>query len=472
MKKIYAVFIFIFLAISTCLFLGCQDAKFQINLPSEIVLQNEQTPLPELKLGDKKVSYDNFYYQNDDGYIYVFGNMIYLTQDAPDQFNTQLKVIYKKDTNISKTINIKKVHIEISSLSITCNTKAIFPGENVFYTINYLPQNAILRNYQVQFDHPEYVQSQDKNCFRLAGNVEFGAELTMTINVNQNLSATYKFVVNDNVYDVYNVNQLKRISNDIYGYYNIKSDIDFSDFDWNLIDEFYGVINGNNHKIMQIEYQKRLKDRQNNNNFGFIKNLYGTVRNVVFDNFNIFVHKFHDNLENMTIGSVCGLLINGEIDNVKIIDSTIYGYHDSDDKKVKTRLYIGGVAGQCKNGIISNCEIVNSKIWGATHINIEPSSIADCWTHAGGIVGDLEYGKVISCTRSDSTTVTSQVRSGSNTSAYHCICGGIVGHSYFGKILNCNSTIFNLKTIEDIEENRKANTSNTLVGAICAEVVE
>ena len=114
------------------------------------------------------------------------------------------------------------------------------------------------------------------------------------MNINKKESRKEKEITVDNtVYEVYNVAQLRRMANDPYGYFKLINDIDLTGTQWNLVQNFYGVLNGDGHTISGFEFKLESNTTNTDNNFGFIRNLYGVVRNICFDDININIHKQH-----------------------------------------------------------------------------------------------------------------------------------------------------------------------------------
>lgn len=198
---------------------------------------------------------------------------------------------------------------------------------------------------------------------------------------------------------------------------------------------------------------------------GLFKELSGTISNIKINNFQINIHKYHDTIENIYVGTICGRLTGGKIELCDIENSNIYAYHDSDDKTRKTRAFVGGYIGELQSGTIVNCKIKNTQIYGKTRINYDKNSTADCWSYVGGIVGHLIGGNITDCTRYNDVNVTAYTLSGSKTSAFHCHVGGIAGYKDGGNITNCSSTETGLSKVTEIIDNRKANSSSSNLGA-------
>ena len=239
----------------------------------------------------------------------------------------------------------------------------------------------------------------------------------------------------------------------------LDNDIDCTGFPWMPIDNFSGILDGNGKSIKNLTYF--LDNGGTDNNFGIFETLKGTIINVKIVSANINVHKYHDTIENIYAGIICGKLDGGKIELCEISDSNIFIYHDSDDKNRKTRAFVGGYVGELINGGIISCTINSTAIYGKTRINYNTDSKADCWSYVGGVVGHLNGGTVRDCYRNNDVSVKAHTLSGSKTSAYHCHVGGIVGFKDNGSLVECNSTDYLLECYTEVEGGRKANTSSS-----------
>ncbi len=217
--------------------------------------------------------------------------------------------------------------------------------------------------------------------------------------------------------------------------------IECSSFPWMPIDNFYGTLDGYGYSIKGLSYVAE-KDESNDSMFGMFKCLNGKIRNVVFENVNIHVWKYHVGIENIYVGTVCGKLTGGEIKTCEIAGSSnVYACHDTDNKKQKTHAYVGGFAGQVESGKIVSCKVTSAAIYGRTRINYSSNdTTADCWCYIGGIVGLMSGGTVNSCSRYNVVSVLADATYGSSKSAYHVFAGGIVGYKEGGSVSSCVST--------------------------------
>lgn len=145
-------------------------------------------------------------------------------------------------------------------------------------------------------------------------------------------------------------------------YYKLIKSINLSDYTWTPISSFSGTINGNGYTISNMKVLVTTSGER----YGFVKKLYGTIKNLKFSNVKI------------------------QTSNLSSADGVIY---------------IGAVAGYCgSNGTVYNCDVSGSSKYDVQLYK----------AYLGGIVG-LNYGYIY-----NSDNYASQM----NVSGY---AGGIVG---------------------------------------------
>lgn len=99
------------------------------------------------------------------------------------------------------------------------------------------------------------------------------------------------------------VEDLQKLSNSS-GYYVLKNDIDLSGVNWVPIQGFTGVLEGNGYTI------KNMSINASNSNVGFFGELAGIVNNLSFENAQVVVSGYQEN-----VGILCGKL-SGEANNI------------------------------------------------------------------------------------------------------------------------------------------------------------
>ena len=127
--------------------------------------------------------------------------------------------------------------------------------------------------------------------------------------------------------------------------YSLESDLDFTDFVWEVNSsniEFSGLLNGNGHTISNINIAS--EDSDDKDRISIINRVTnGTIMNVNFNNINL----------NSSIGErvgIIGRMYGGYIHNVKVSNINILGYRR-----------IGGLVGHISEGdnYLSQVEVVN-----------------------------------------------------------------------------------------------------------------
>jgi len=142
------------------------------------------------------------------------------------------------------------------------------------------------------------------------------------------------------------------------------------------------------------------------NSIGYYRSSNGVSYNGVFDGNNYSVSGVYinnDSLDTVGLFGYCG--DTAIIKNLTVVNSYIVG-----------RKWLGGIAGYF-GGTISNCSV--------NEVLVETNNLESC---VGGIIGNLDSGKINKCFTIDSDI------SGIN------YVGGIVGTSYGGVIENCYNT--------------------------------
>lgn len=227
------------------------------------------------------------------------------------------------------------------------------------------------------------------------------------------------------------------------GYYNLKTDIDLSDEEWETLD--IKGINGNGHTIKNA-YMLTSSDFSENGFFGRVE----YIKDIVFENININLTLINniardDYLKRGYIGSysapslgIAAGFATKYVDNVtvknceaKFLNNIDYGFLEVSgvvggcdkvsnsqvldtnitiDTKYSNTIYFGGVVGSSNE--VSNCKTINS--------NFVINSKKD--VAAGGVVGHLDGNNFVH----DSLTYNSKIEINSNSKEV-VRCGGVVG---------------------------------------------
>ena len=232
------------------------------------------------------------------------------------------------------------------------------------------------------------------------------------------------------------------------GTYHIVRDITMTT-DWTPISTFSGVIDGHGHTVDKISYSTRISGTESTENFGFVRVLTGTIKNITFSNLSMTVVKSKDGIHNNNVGGVAGTLSGGTIDNVHMISPGIWCEHHRDVEAsgnyVNSRA--GAIVGYMSSGTISNCVVDGT---GSVYsIAKKATSKADAQAFGGGVVGYMVGGTVTGCSRGDGILVSSQSEVDGKNSASRAVAGGIIGVKDGGSYSGCTSSSNNLKALWD-----------------------
>ena len=208
---------------------------------------------------------------------------------------------------------------------------------------------------------------------------------------------------------IYDADGLRNIENNVAGKYILMVDLDMTGEEFTPIGiawekRFTGTLEGNYHTISNLTINS------DNEYVGMFANINGgTVQNLTLENVNV---KSTYKSTNSSIGTLCGHMGNGNIDNIRII-----GIGKIESAKEAYSHSIGGIIGGFSNGSISNSY---------TTIDIDASATT---IYVGGIVGKGSATTIYNCYTTGKFTA-----NGKNSSV-----GGIAG-SYSSTITNCYAT--------------------------------
>ena len=449
-------------------FSSCSRKEINISVEKEnVIIYADDSDLPDIYLNGIKESWSSFTFYNADNFIYVYDNKICTTNISPEEFSTELIIYYKGNKSVTKCLTIVKNFIPIDYIEIISDT-TVYPGQSVKYSVMTFPENSFLKNYTIDFDKPQYIESIDKDSFKLNNDVPHNTEIILTVTDETGVSAFKTFNLSYNIYDIYNANQFSKVSNDLYGYYYIKNDIDFTNYKFKPINIFYGVIEGNSCSLKNLKIELQNKNETMNESFGLIRELRGSLKNLIFSNYNLTFVQKHNNITNFYVGGICGILNGGVLNNIQInSQSKIWAYHDLDDPELSSFAYVGGFVGKMINGNIEKCTLHESEVFGKARVNTNNGTTADCQAYVGGIVGYQESGSVNLCVRDESGKVTAYTLSGSKKSAYHCHSGGVVGYKIDGSIFGSYSSPYEVFIFTETINDLFASSSTKGWGQVC-----
>ena len=213
------------------------------------------------------------------------------------------------------------------------------------------------------------------------------------------------------------------------GKYVLLRDIDFDNQEWNGINNFAGVLNGNKHVV------KNFIINSTGNYVGFIANNSGEISNLGLENFTISCNASNDlyggGLVGYNSGTIQNCFVNGTIE-LKTSGDKCYG---------------GGLVGYNYKGTITNCYALGSistkpyttsycggligyDNYGVVNKSYASNTVQASYSYGGGLIGYEYYGTVMDCYATGNV----------NATGYTGCGGGFVGYNYYGYIANCYAT--------------------------------
>jgi uncharacterized repeat protein (TIGR02543 family) len=240
---------------------------------------------------------------------------------------------------------------------------------------------------------------------------------------------------------VYDEESLRNIGTS--GTYHIVNDITMSNT-WTPKDSFSGTIDGHGHTITGVVYKTHTSGTNTVIDYGFVRVLTGTIKNVTFNETNFEIIKSKDGQTNNNVGGVAGVLRGGTLENVTMHDPSVYSEHHRDVSASGSysNARAGGLVGHMESGTIKNCSATGT---GGVYTWAKfGTDRADIHAFSGGIVGYMTGGTVTGCSRGDSVKVSSASEVNGKNSATRCASGGIIGVRDGGTYSNCTSTKNNL----------------------------
>ena len=157
-------------------------------------------------------------------------------------------------------------------------------------------------------------------------------------------------------YHIYNTKQLVKNAS-VNGNYEIHADLDFTDEIWPssfMYGNFSGVINGNGHKISNVELTQTNNSKVNAGLFGNLTDT-ASISNITFENVNLII-KAGTRVVGTSYGVFAGTISNNAIiNNVNILNSTLS--IDSDCYFGVADYSVGLVCGMGNSDVIPNAQI-------------------------------------------------------------------------------------------------------------------
>lgn len=155
------------------------------------------------------------------------------------------------------------------------------------------------------------------------------------------------------IYEIYSINDLFNMKNNLDGDYLLKNDLDLSGYLWTPIgneeNPFTGTFNGNNYKIINLTVSNQSRYI---GLFGYSYN--AELSNVIFEKVKYDYKCGYSNngIINYYIGTITGFAHNTKIEYVTV--NSIY--NEIDLSGVHSKYFLGGIVGECTSSCtISNC---------------------------------------------------------------------------------------------------------------------
>lgn len=242
-----------------------------------------------------------------------------------------------------------------------------------------------------------------------------------------NITLAAKWIRSDEFIPIESVEDLLKIENS-NGKYYLANDIDLSSCRWKSLENFYGILDGNNHTI--FGYNRIDTDAQSylKYHIGIIRNNYGLIHNL----------KISDSKIKYTYMTNAAILVTNNYG--KILNCTLYNCEISSNKDGETIGLLCSYNGITKFanksyvGIIENCYV--------------DGNISGHLLKSGGVVG-LNSGVITNCLSSVTFNV-NQVDNknggiAAGIAAYNVVESDTLGNKSYGTIEKC---IFNGNILE------------------------
>lgn len=330
-----------------------------------------------------------------------------------------LVINIRLDMNISQGIDFVSEFFEIDTLAKQVPSVVVtnlVPGKDtISYDINVIDPDQVGQITSISlYQNETLIEELSDLDIRVFNNLILNTEYLLKIEYTYNLNdgnGDVKLNIEDRIMTLffsgagtvenpYWIEEPKDFNHIIYqdsAYFILVNDIDFTGFEIEPVDSFYGHLDGNGHTISNIDI---IDDEVSSVSiFGLFIHNYGEISNLVIENANLHFVGY----AKITAGILVGQNL-GVIDDVSVI-GTIYA-------DTLSSYVLGGLVGEnIDGGLISN-----------VYAKIQINAIADGNSFAGGIAG-FSLNSKISFSHSD-IFINVESYSGSILDA-----GGIVGYS-------------------------------------------
>lgn len=216
--------------------------------------------------------------------------------------------------------------------------------------------------------------------------------------------------------------------------YRLTNNVDLKGKTWQVESVFSKTFDGNSYHIQNLTINDDSITSSSARILGFVGTLYGTIKNIYFDNLNVSTSKRDTTCY---VGGVAGKAMYGStISNVYINSGDIHGSYSTSDQDRE----VGGIVGFLSGGTIKNSINKASLHYGK---------------HIGGIVGYINSGSVSNCINQGNVCASDGV---------YMRVGGIAGEISSGILELCENTGKIYTTI--YEDDVDVDCTNLSIGGI------
>lgn len=196
--------------------------------------------------------------------------------------------------------------------------------------------------------------------------------------------------------------------------YRLTNNVDLKGKTWQVESVFSKTFDGNSYHIQNLTINNDSITSSSARILGFVGTLYGTIKNIYFDNLNVSTSKRDTTCY---VGGVAGKAMYGStISNVYINSGDIHGSYLGSYSTFNQDREVGGIVGFLSGGTIKN--------------SINKASL-DYGKHIGGIVGYINSGSVSNCINQGNVCASDGV---------YMRVGGIAGEISSGTLKLCENT--------------------------------
>ena len=466
-RKTLIVLLLAAAAISLAALCACSADKHVVTFSwNEVNLDTQEGGFPDIYVDGKLEVFSDFLFTDENDYVYVFNDKVYMQKGAPHAFETTINVVHKDDPTIKGSVKVVKRKVVLEEIEIELDPH-VFAGEWVDFKPTAVPSYASLEEYEVTFDKPEYIETVEKERFKLTANAREAESITFTVTDPSGVSASAEIKLDYNVYEIETASELARLYNDPKGYFILKNDIDASVIEnWRPIKEFDGMLSGNGKTVRNINFTLDESSTDVASRLGFIRQLTGVIKNVDFENITFSVRKTFGVSGTLYVGGVVGYMAGGVIENVNVsgMELDVEYIRTAKTNGSTMNVYVGGVVGFMESGSVSGADVSGSRIMGKGLFSQTSVTVN---VYSGAIAGRCSAGGISDSSRTEDTLVLALVQA-KKSSKLKTYAGGIAGYLGGGAtISDCVSPdTENIRSVSDVSPSVTLNSNNNYRGAL------